>query len=226
MAKKSSFSEIFGRSPIKPLEKHIEVALECAKSVIDLFESIFDEKQDDVQKHIDTIFRIESEADQIKNDLREHLPKSLMMAIDRRDLLEILDLQDNIADTAQDIAAIVQMRRFEIPEDLQKPFMALVRRCVDACAQCAIVVNELDELVASGFRGRTSDTVHDMVQELNKIESDTDNLGTSLSIELFKHEDTMSPVSLMLTFRVVEMIGDLADYAEMVGNRLRLVIAR
>ena len=226
MAGKNPFSDLFGRSPIKPLQQHIEVAQKCAAVTIDLFEAIFANDKGEVQKLIDRIFEIESEADQIKNDLREHLPKSLLMPIDRRDLLEILDLQDNIADTAQDIAAIIQLRKFEVPEDLHEPFRLLVRRSVDACNQCSTIINELDELIATGFRGRTSDIVHEMVGELNKIESDTDQLGIDLCKSLFRHESTMSPVSIMLTYRIIELVGNLADYAEMVGNRLRLVLAR
>lgn len=225
MVSKSPFSDLFGRSPIKPLQKHIEVALKCAVRVVDLFEAVCAGDKQAVQKNIDKIFEIESEADAIKNELREHLPKSLLMPIDRRDLLEILDLQDNIANTAQDIAAIIQMRRFDIPKELHAPFMALVRRCVDACTQCSTVINELDELVATGFRGRTSDVVHEMVVELDKIESDTDHLGTDLMKDLFRHEEAMGPVSVMLTYKVIELVGDLADYAENVGNRLRLIIA-
>jgi len=226
MASKNPFSDLFGRSPIKPLQQHIEVAQKCAGAVVDLFEAVFEDDKDNVQKQIDRIFAIESDADKIKNDLREHLPKSLLMPIDRRDLLEILDLQDNIADTAQDIAAIIQLRKFEVPEDLHELFRLLVRRSVDACNQCSTIINELDELVATGFRGRTSDVVHEMVGELNKIESDTDHLGMDLCKALFRHETTMSPVSIMLAYRVIEMVGNLADYAEMVGNRLRLVLAR
>ena len=226
MVAKNPFFELFGRSPIKPLQHHIEVVQRCALLTIDLFEAVFAGERDEVQKQINRIFEVESEADQVKNDLREHLPKSLLMPIDRRDLLEILNLQDAIADTAQDIAAIVQLRRFEVPVELQEPFRLLVRRSIDACNQCSTIINELDELVATGFRGRTSDVVHDMIAELNKIESDADKLGNDLSRELFRHDATMSPVSLMLTFRVVELIGGMADYAEMVGNRLRLVLAR
>ena len=46
------------------------------------------------QKIVDEICRLESEADEIKNDIRGHLPKSIFMPVDRRDLLEILILQD------------------------------------------------------------------------------------------------------------------------------------
>ena len=70
------------------------------------------------------IFEKEAEADRIKNDLRGALPKSLFMPVDRRDLLEVLQMQDSIADTAQDIAGLLIERRMEIPDFMQQPMLA------------------------------------------------------------------------------------------------------
>lgn len=226
MVSKSAFSGLFGRSPIKPLQKHIEVATECAGLVVELFEIVCSEDQSQLKPVIEQIFALESKADDIKNELREHLPRSLFMPVDRRDLLEVLDLQDSIADAAQDIAGMLQVRKFEIPADLKKPLIALTRRSLDACNQATTIINELDELVATGFRGRESEIVIKMINELNEIESDGDQMGADLVRGLFKYENEISPVSLLLLYQLVQMIGNLADYAEMVGNRVRLMLAR
>lgn len=226
MATKSTISGLFGRSPIRPLQQHMSVVTEAAKQVVDLFEALCAANWKDAEAIVDKISRLESEADGIKNELRAHLPKSLFMPMDRRDILEILDLQDNIADIAQAIGGITRERRMEVPPSLAKPLMTLIRRCVDACKHCEKTVNELDELLATGFRGRESDMVHTMVEELNKIESDTDLMGTELARSLFAIEDELSPVSVMLWYQLIQMIGGLADNAERVGNRLRLITAR
>ena len=65
-----------------------------------------------------------------------------------------------------------------------------------------------------------------MLKELNDIEDETDELGVALARALFEHEDEMKPVSVMMWYRLIEWIGDLADYAEKVGDRLRLLIAK
>ncbi len=172
------------------------------------------------------IFEKEAEADRIKNDLRGALPKSLFMPVDRRDLLEVLQMQDSIADTAQDIAGLLIERRMEIPDFMQQPMLALARRSVDACEQSAKIIEELDELLAMGFRGREAARVEEMVEQLNLIEDDTDELGIELARHLFEHEDEIKPVSVMMWYQLIEWVGDLADYAEKVGDRLRLLIAR
>ena len=75
-------------------------------------------------------------------------------------------------------------------------------------------------------KGKEAAKVEDMVSELNKIEDETDKLGMALTQSLFAHEDEMKPVSVMFWYQLIQWIGDLADFAEKVGDRLRLLIAR
>jgi predicted phosphate transport protein (TIGR00153 family) len=226
MSSTNPFANLFGKSPFKALQVHMRIVLECAREIPPLFESLAAGDQEGVVAAKDKIFEKEAEADRIKNDLRGALPKSLFMPVDRRDLLEVLQMQDSIADTAQDIAGLLIERRMEIPDFMQQPMLALARRSVDACEQSAKIIEELDELLAMGFRGREADRVEKMVEELNLIEDDTDDLGIELARHLFEHEDEIKPVSVMMWYQLIEWVGDLADYAEKVGDRLRLLIAR
>ena len=113
----------------------------------------------------------------------------------------------------------------DVPEPLREPVRTLVARCVETCEHAARIIEELDELLETGFRGREVERVEVMLDELGKIEGETDRLGLELTRTLFQQEEQMSPVSVMLWYRMIEWIGDLADHAEKVGNRLRLLIA-
>ncbi len=222
----SPLALLLKRSPFKSLQEHMRVVLACAREVPPLFEALCKGDQEKVEAIKQVIFEREAEADKIKNALRVHLPKSLFMPVDRRDLLEVLQMQDSIADTAQDIAGLLVERPMEVPEPLREPLLTLTRRCVDVCEQSAKIIEELDELLETGFRGREATQVEAMVEELNRIEDETDDLGQQLSRLLFQHEDEIKPVSVLMWYRLIEWIGDLADYAEKVGDRLRLLIAR
>lgn len=226
MAGANPFASLFGRSPFKPLQEHMRTVKKCASQVTKLFEALCEGDQKKVEAIKDRIFELENEADTIKNELRAHLPKSLFMPVDRRDLLEVLDLQDSIADTAQDIAGLLVERKMDVEKGMEKPLLIMVRRCVDACDQATRIIERLDELVETGFRGPESDAVIEMVEQLNKIESDTDQMGLELARSLFVHEDKMKPVSVVFWYDLIRMIGELADYSEKVGNRLRLLLAR
>ena len=226
MSNGSTFSKLFRQSPFKALQTHMRVVLECAREVLPLIEALAAGDQAKVAENKERIFEREAEADRIKNELRRHLPKSLFMPVDRRDLLEVLHLQDTIANTAQDVAGLLVERQMNIPDFLREPLVALTARCVDTCEQSASVIEELDELVAMGFGGRQAEKVDAMLSELNDIEDETDELGIALAAALFEHEDELKPVSVMMWYRLIEWIGDIADYAEKVGDRLRLLIAR
>ena len=226
MSRTNTLSRLFGKSPFAALQSHMRVVLECAREVQPLIEALAQGDQARVLEAKERICEREAEADRIKNKLRLHLPKSLFMPVDRRDLLEVLHLQDTIANTAQDIAELLIERRMSIPEFMQEPLIALTARCIDTCEHSASVIGELDELLAMGFRGREVDKVDAMLKELNDIEDETDELGLALARALFDHEDEMKPVSVMMWYRLIEWIGDLADYAEKVGDRLRLLIAK
>ncbi|MDA0789656.1 MAG: TIGR00153 family protein [Proteobacteria bacterium] len=226
MARKSVIANMFGRSPVKPLQQHMAMVLECARLVPDLFQAMAEDDRERLIEIKEKIFEREEAADKLKNELRSHLPKSLFMPIDRRDLLEVLQMQDSIADTAQDIAGLLEERPMELPIALKDPLIALSVRCVDTCELSNRIINELDELLEVGFSGREVTRVEKMVAELNKLEDETDVMGLQLTRTLFEHEDEMKPVSVMMWYRLIEWVGDLADYAEKVGDRLRLLIAR
>ena len=222
----SPLAKLMKRSPLKFMQEHMRVVLDCARQVPSLFDAVVAGDQQQVQQIKERIFELENAADKIKNELRAGLPKSLFMPVDRRDLLDVLQMQDSIADTAQDIAGLLVERPMEAPEVLKEPVIKLARRCVDVCEQSSKVIEELDELLEMGFRGREATQVEKMVEELNKIEAETDHLGLELTRRLFAEEDNMKPVSVMMWYQLIQWIGDLADYAEKVGDRLRLLIAR
>ncbi len=226
MSSTNTFVNLFGKSPFTALQVHMRVVLECVHQMPALFVALARGDQEQVAAVKDIIFEREEEADRLKNELRNHLPKSLFMPVDRRDLLEVLQMQDSIADTAQDIAGLLVERPMELPEFLQEPMFALTHRCVDVCEKSAEIIEELDELLAMGFRGREASRVEEMVTALNKLEDETDELGQELTRRLFQHEDEINPVSVMMWYQLIQWVGDLADYAEKVGDRLRLMIAR
>jgi predicted phosphate transport protein (TIGR00153 family) len=226
MSSGNTFSRMFGQSPFTALQEHMRVVVECARAVQPLLEALVAGDQDRVTELKDRIFEREAEADRIKHELRAHLPKSLFMPVDRRDLLEVLLLQDTIANVAQDIAGLLIERKMSIPDFLSDPLLKLTARCIDTVEHSGRVIEELDELLAIGFRGREVDRVDEMLKELNTIEDETDELGIALARALFDHEDDLKPVSVMMWYQIIEWVGDLADYAEKVGDHLRLLIAK
>jgi len=220
----SLIANLFGHSPIRPMQEHMKAAVECARQILPLFEEMVAGDTAAVGERRREIDRLEHEADRIKNEIRSNLPKRMFLAVERRDMLEILDYQDSIADVAQDIAELADLRGMVVPKELASAFLELVRRVVSACEQAERVINELDELVETGFRGREVARVDEMIEELSRMETHTDELEKRVQKLLFGIEDELG-ISAMFWYRMIDDVGEMADYAERVGNRLRLLTA-
>jgi predicted phosphate transport protein (TIGR00153 family) len=216
--------DLFGRSPVRPMQEHMKVAVACARRVLPLFEDMAAGNTAELAAHRQEIDRLEHEADDLKNEIRSHLPRRLFMAIGRRDTLEILDYQDSIADVAQDIAELADQRGMVIPEELVEPLLELVRRVLMACELAERAVDGLDQLVEMGFRGSDVARLEEMIGQLSSIESDSDDLAERAQRRLFAMEDDLG-VSTVFWYQTILLVGNLADYAERVGNRLRLLVA-
>ncbi|MDE0910520.1 MAG: TIGR00153 family protein [Myxococcota bacterium] len=216
--------KLVGRSPVGPMQEHMRVVVACAHEIVPLVEAMASGDAAAVRERRAAIDDLEHEADRIKNEIRNNLPRRLMLALERRDMLEILDSQDSIADVTQDIAELVDQRGMVLPPPLVEPMTALAARVVAACDQGQKVINELDELVETGFSPRETARVETMISELGRIESETDELQDRACRVLFGLEDELG-VATVYWHQIILWIADLADYAERVGNRLRLLIA-
>ena len=113
-----------------------------------------------------------------------------------------------------------------VPESMKDGLVRLTKRCVEIVEMATAVVEFFDELLEVGFRGRLVKKVEIQVDAINSAEDDADRIERQLATTLFTLEDTLDPISVMFWYRILEWIGDLADYAEKVGNNFRLIIAR
>jgi len=217
---------IFGSSPVSPLQAHMKIVYNCASELIPLFNAVINEDWDEVTLLQQRISDLEKEADVLKKELRLNLPKGLFMPVSRQDLLEVLLMQDSIANKAKDIAGTIVGRKMVLPEVVHEDYIRFVERCVAACKQARKAINELDELVATGFSGQEIHIVTDMITKLDSIESDTDNLQSGIRLQIFKIENDLPPIEAMFLYKIIEATGEIADKSQGVGSRLQLMLAR
>jgi|SRR5690554_3086371 len=226
MALGSAFSNLFGRSPIKPMQEHMAVAVKAAEKLVDFFEAVTNDDWETAETIQRLIKDYENQADDLKKQLRLQLPKSLFLPVPRTDLLELLGTQDRIANRAKDIAGIMLGRRMRIPEPLHQQILAFVDSAVKTSHQALIAINELEELLESGFGGRELALVENMIEKLDQYERHNDDLEVTIRATLFRLEADFPPVDVMFLYRVIDWIGDLANRAQSVGSRLQVLLAR
>ncbi len=218
-------ANIFGASPVVPLEKHIGIAFSCAKQLRGFFAAVTSGDWKKAESFRAEIEKLEHEADDLKKEIRLNLPKSLFMPVPREDLLELLLVQDKIANRTKDVSGLVLGRKMHIPEQIAEKFLEFVDRNIDAAKQARKSVRELDELFTAGFRGAEVELVSSLIEELDRIETETDDMQAELRAAVFEIETSLNPVDAVFLYQVIERTGEIADMAERVGRRLELLLS-
>ena len=219
-------SALFGRSPITPIQQHMAKAQSCITLLGDFLEASYNKdwlKAEEIQL---AIHNTENEADALKREIRTHLPRSLWLPVARNDLLEMLQIQDRLANQARDIAGIMLGRKIEIPEELIECVRDYYQKNLNTSMQALKAINELDELLETGFRGKEATLVEGLVVELDELEHQSDVSQVKLRAMLFQMEDSLPPVHVMFLYKIIDRLGELADISQKVGSRLLLLIAK
>ena len=202
------------------------VAVDTARQLTNFFDAVINNNWTQAEKVQKQIGILENEADALKKTLRLHLPKSLFLPVPRGDLLELLTMQDKIANRAKDISGIMLGRQMSIPKIMEEPMRGFVQSAIATAEQALVAINELHDLLETGFSGRELHIVEKLIEELDALEKTSDGIEISIRASLFKLETELAPVDVMFLYKVIDWVGDLADRAQAVGSRLQLLLAR
>ena len=170
--------------------------------------------------------RDRNQADELKKEFRLNLPKSLFLPMPRTDLLDLISVQDKVANKAKDISGLMLGRQMTIPAVLADVMLSYVQGAIDTSAQAQKAINELDELIETGFSGREVQIVEELIEELDRLERNNDEQQITIRSTLFKLESELPPVDVIFLYKIIEWVGDLADRAQKVGGRLQMLVAR
>lgn len=204
----------------------METVLQCVELLVPFFQAVAKEDWEKVESTYNLIADFEGKADDQKQDIRLHLPKSLFMPINRSDLIQLLSKQDKICNTAKDIAGIMLGRKQMVPKKIATDMTAYVKSAVAVAVEAKVVIDELDELIGSGFGGREIDRINRCITKLEKAEDKNDKRQISLRAKLHEIEADLPPVDAMFMYKTIEAIGNLADRAQSAGEQIQVIVAR
>lgn len=218
--------QLFGKSPFKPLSEHAVRVHETAKLIRPLFEAFLEEDWERTEEIYLRISKLEHKADVQKNEIRDHLPRSIFLPVDRGDVLAFLKEQDGIADAAEDLGVLLTLRRTSCPEELKPKILDFVDGVIRTSELLVEVGDELTQLLETSFGGPDVDRVLGKVAEINDQEWEADKRQWEVSRALLEREDQMDPVSIYIWMRILAVLGHVANHAENTGDLLRLMLAR
>ncbi|MGE4570377.1 MAG: TIGR00153 family protein [Gammaproteobacteria bacterium] len=223
---RNNISGLFGKSPINPLQQHMKQVHMCLKEFSTFAKAASVENWEKAEASRDLIVKKENKADELKKKLRMNLPSTFMMPFSRRDLLDLLLIQDSIANITKDLAGLMMTRKMVFPAVIAPGFLDLVTVCINTSDAALEAINELDELLETAFGSRERKKVDTIVSKINALEHDSDKAQHLVRNQLFALETTLPPVDVMFYYRAIEWLGETADAAQKVGSRLEIMLAK
>lgn len=215
---------LFGRSPFAPLQSHMAKVADCVHCLPKLFEALKNKEFDKVEELSKKISQMEHHADLTKNDIRNNLPKSLFLPIDHGRLLEILSLQDSIADSAEDVAILTTLKQLELPGTMAPDFEQFLTKNIEAFDVAQSIIKEMHDLLESSFGGVEAERVQSMIENVAFKEHEADLIQRKLLKHLYQAEGEMSYGSFHLWQRIFEGIAALSNLSEKLANRIRMTL--
>ncbi len=220
----SIISKLFGKSPFEPLHQHMLKVKACVGLVRPLMDAFLKGEQEKVKDVARKIFKAEHDADMVKKEIRSRLPKSIFLPVARGDILRFLKEQDNIADSAEDLAALLILRKTTVPEELKEKLKDFVDKVLETYEMAMTVSSEIKLLAETSFGGEEAHKVMELIEQLKLKEWEADKAQMTAAKKMFSIEKKLDPVSVMMWMHIFRELGTLANHAENAGDQMRLML--
>jgi len=214
------------KSPFGQLLEHMEKIKECTdilgKGLIKYFKGDYKGFSDLAKK----VSEIEHEADKIKRNLRNHLPTSLFMPVDKGKFMWALREQDKILDHAENLVKMLDMRHTKIPKEMQNVFIDHVKLVMKTVNAMQDAVGNIKDLVETSFVKREREQTKKYIYKVHEFEWKADQKKYEITQGIYNLEKKLDPMDVYHLLKIADWVDDIADHAENVSDWLRAMIAK
>ena len=219
-----SFTSLFYESPFKKLKDHADKVKECAWMFKRAVECYVEQDCEEFDKLTEDVAKLESQADWLKRNLRNHLPRGLLMPVDKFVLIDCLREQDHVLDNVEEALYWLSFRpEGGIAEELVGDFLHLV----DAVIPSIEKLPDMAEQAIVYFKNSTEENrekLKGIIRDIHQAEKEADHLELELKKQAFAV--LKDPVEIFHVVRLVEIVANIADDAQNASDRMRTMIAR
>ena len=223
MAVKPAISEVISNSPLALLERHAGVCVDCVERLPLYFQEVQSGRWARAEEAREEICRFEGLADELKQDVRSNLPRGLWMSVSRADLLELVRVQDKMANGVKEVSGISLGRQLAFPSPLTEDLNEFVDVVVAVSRSVVKIIGATRELSRSAFGTRQTNVILDFVSQVEAGERRSDDMQAALRARVREHEVDLPPVDAMFLYQLLAAIGEIADNAEKVAHRAQII---
>ena len=203
------------KSPFEQLLKHMGKVNECVDILVDGLLRYYKGDYKSFSEVAENVSTLEYEADLIKRNLRNHLPNSLFLPVDKGKFMWALREQDKILDHAENLAKMLDMRHTKIPKELQEVFIEHAKLVVKTVKAMEDAVENIQDLVETGFVKREREQTKEFVHKVHDYEWKADQKKYEMTKGIYKLEKKLDPMDMYHLLKIADWVDDIADHAEM-----------
>jgi predicted phosphate transport protein (TIGR00153 family) len=224
---RAPISDTFRRkSPFGQLLEHMWKVRECVNILGDGLIKYYKGDYKSFSKVVENVSRLEHEADLIKSNIRNHLPKTIFMPVDKGKFMWALREQDKILDHADNLVRMLDMRHTKIPKKLQNSFIEHIKLVVKTVGCMQDAVENIKDLIETSFVKKERDQTKEFIYEIHNFEYQADKKKYEVTEGIYKLEKKLNPMDVYHLLKIADWVDDIADHAENVADWLRAMIAK
>lgn len=216
---------LFGKTPSEPLLAHLSLVSECVMKIPPLIIAVEMHDKEKLNKLKNDIYAQEERAEKLKAILRSNLLGSVYLSIDRSIIIEILSLQDKLANTAKDIAFLLTVRPLVLSQSIVPQLHKVVATNIEAFTLAKTLLQELPLLLESSFSGVEAERAIMLIEQIADKERAADLLQIELLRTLLEMDTTLTPGQFHIYNKIFECISSISDLSERLALAVRATIA-
>ncbi len=217
-------ANLLKRSPFGKTLKHAEKVAQCGPIFVKAVQAYFKPDRDKFELLKEEIRDIEAEADRMKQNIRAHLPASVLMPVEKSVFFTFLREADKVVDCVKNGLYWMSYYDLVLPEEIQDDYVLLAKEVGDYLGLLPEMVLRAHTYFASRIE-KDRDAVKELIREIRFREGESDELEKAIFIRLCADE-TIGPRTFFLMIRLVETTGNIADHLENSADMIRIMIAR
>ncbi|RKX62650.1 MAG: TIGR00153 family protein [Thermodesulfobacteriota bacterium] len=213
----------FVRCPFETLTPFVDKIKEGLEILKKAVHSYVENNYADFETFSEQVCKIEQEADHMKREIRNSLPKGVFMPVDKFQFFTLVRELDQILDRAEDIVVWLSFKKGVVLQPIKKEFIALLNISIQTVDILAEVVHITPRAV--GFIKRDRELVKEKIREVRLMEHESDQIAQCIVKTIFNLEK-VDCLTLHHLLETTKYIGNIADHAENAADIIRVMIAR
>lgn len=201
----------------------MQIVKSCIKKLRQIIHLVEKHELGEIQKLVDELSSIEFNADSLKFEIRRGMARSFFPIIKKEDVLDLLFIQDNLANKSLECANLISLRDMVIPQEIFAPWNTFIKKSLGVFDDTAAIIFELNDLMEASCGGPELDRIRSMIETTAHKEYESDQKRHDLLKQLYQiANEKMSFTCFYQLNKLIEGVGAIAHISEHLAFKIMM----